>query len=125
MVSPVLAKEKGQVNPEKAAQEQLSGGATNESYQPGKLADKADSDENSLPLSNSRLPKGQPLPGDEAKIREARAALKKEVKGQYASKGMNSKTNTLLDPYGFNQKKDKEPLFNGPAKLLGPNDKKF
>lgn len=93
--------------------QQLSGGATNESYQPGKLADKADSDPNGLPLSNSRLPKGQPLPGDEAKIREARAALTKEVKAGAAGKGMNSKTNTLLDPYGFN-KKDKVPLFNGP-----------
>ena len=93
--------------------QQLSGGATNQNFQPGKLADKADSDPNALPLSDSRYPKGQPLPGDEAKIREARAALKKEVKGQYASKGMNSKTNTLLDPYGFNQK-DKNPLFNGP-----------
>ncbi len=94
--------------------QQLSGGGTSEGYQPGKLAEKADSDPNSLPLSNSRYPKGQPLPGDEAKIREARASLKKEAKGQYAQKGNNTKTNTLLDPYGFNMKKDSEPMFNGP-----------
>ena len=93
--------------------QQLSGGGTSQDVQPGKLADKADSSPNALPLSNSRLPKGQPLPGDEAKIREARAALTKEVKSGAAGKGMNSKTNTLLDPYGFNIK-DKVPLFNGP-----------